>query len=90
MLVQQGQGSDASDQRPCPLGRHRPRAASRASLCAGAQCESAAAALGVETPASLVVAVNELRVLAHRAEDSTRVGGAAKHHLLGRGRLHGP
>jgi hypothetical protein len=29
-------------------------------------------------------------VLAYRAEDSTRVGGAAKHHLLGRGRLHGP
>ena len=56
----------------------------------GAQCESAAAALRVETPASLEVAVNELRVPAHRAEDSTRVGRAEKHGLLRRGRLHRP
>ena len=73
---------------PARPGRHTPRR--RGPLRAGAQCESAAAALGVETQASLVVAVNELRVLAHRADDSTRVGGAAKHDLLIRGRLHGP
>ena len=48
----------------------------------GAQGESAAVTLGVETPASLEVAVNELRVLAHRAEDSARVGRAKKHGLL--------
>jgi hypothetical protein len=82
-------GSDAGDQRPCrPWSSPPPRR--RGPQRTGAQCESAAAAHGVETPASLVVAVNELRVLAHRAEDSTRVVGAAKHDLLIRGRLHGP
>jgi hypothetical protein len=60
----------------------------RRPLLDGAQCEPAAATLGVETPASLDVAVNELRVLARRAKDATRVGGAEKDGLLGRGRLH--
>lgn len=55
-----------------------------------AQCESAAAALGVETPASLEVAVNELGVLAYRAEDSKCVGRAERHGLLRRVRLHRP
>ena len=52
------------------------------------QRESATAALGVEAPARLEVAVDELRVLALRAEDATRVRGAGEDGLLGRGSLH--
>jgi hypothetical protein len=52
------------------------------------QRESAAGALGVEAPARLEVAVDELRVLARRAEDATRVRGAGEDGLLGRGSLH--
>ena len=64
-------------------GQRRP-VASRP-LRAGDQREPAAAALRVETMASLVVAVNELRVLTHRAEDSTRVDRAQSHGLLRKG-----
>jgi hypothetical protein len=60
----------------------------RRTLRDSTQCESAAAALGVETPASLEVAVNELGVLAYRAEDSKCVGRAERHGLLRRVRLH--
>lgn len=42
----------------------------------GREGESFAAAFGVQTSAGLDVAVNELRVLAHRAEDPTRIDGA--------------
>lgn len=49
-----------------------------------------AVALRVETSAGLTVHVNELRVLAHRAEDPTGVDGAEKHGVLGQGRLHDP
>ncbi len=42
----------------------------------GGQREPVAAALGVQTAAGLDVAVNEFRVLAHRAEDPARVDGA--------------
>ena len=42
----------------------------------GGQREPVAAALGVQAAASLDVAVNELRVLAPRAEDSTRIDRA--------------
>jgi hypothetical protein len=55
-----------------------------------AQCESATAAVGVETPASLEVAVNELGVLAYRAEDSKCVGRAERHGLPRRVRFHKP
>jgi hypothetical protein len=75
-------GSGSSSRRDAPT-RRRP-------LRDSAQCESAAAALGVETPASLEVAVNELGVLAYRAEDSKCVGRAEKGGLLRRVQLHKP
>ena len=59
-------------------------------LSDSAQLESAAAALGVETPASREVAVNELGVLAYRAEDPKCFGSAETHSLLRRVRLHTP
>ena len=62
----------------------------RTPLCDSAQCESAAAAIGVETPAILEVAVSELGVLAYRAEDSKCIGRAERHGLLRRVRLPGP
>ena len=71
-----------------PKGRRR--STRRRPLRDSAQCESGAAALGVETPASLEVAVNELGVLAYRAVDSKCVGRAERHGLLRRVRLHGP
>ena len=59
-------------------------------LLDGGRCEAAAATLGVETPASLEVAVNELGVLACRAEDSKCVGRAERRDLLRKVRLHRP
>jgi hypothetical protein len=47
-----------------------------------------AVALRVEAQAGLGVPVNELRVLAHRAEDSPGVDGAEKHGVLSQGGLH--
>ncbi len=55
----------------------------------GACRESAAPALGVETAARVAVAVDELRVLAHAAEDTTRVDAATSYDLRIRERLHG-
>lgn len=80
----------------CIVGPSRLRATTRRTatvprgpLRDAAQRESAAAALGVETPASLEVAVNELPMPAHRAKDSTPIR-AEKQSLLGGGRLHRP
>ena len=54
----------------------------------GGHGESTALALGVQTRASIVVAVNELRVLAPRAEDRSEFGAAAKLDLPTGGRVH--
>ena len=60
----------------------------RSRLRRGGHGESTAPALGVETRASIVVAMNELRVLAPRAEDRSEFGAAAKLDLPIGGRVH--
>lgn len=73
-----GSGNDAElDQRRGSGTSRRPWVSPRRCrfwvVSGDAQLEPTALALGMQTPASVIVAVNELRVGAGRAEDATRI-----------------
>ena len=70
------------------VSNHRGLGFCRERLCHGDQCERAAIAFRVEA-AAVEVAVNELRVLADRAEDPARIRSAERFRELGRWCIHG-